>query len=123
MYYIDLRWTRSHGKITQRTEQALIWNMCSVEGLELVGLHWGLVLVQMGERIFGPVVVCIVVGIDGLRLQACDSIKLLNGSRTQTRQCSEHGALNFSDFRVLHCIHKCVLGLCRMVLQLFSCVL
>merc|ERR1719359_2505893 len=94
----------------------------SVERLELVGLHWCLVLVQMRERILRPVVVCIIVGIDGLCFQTCDGIKFLNGGGAQTCQRSEHCSFDLGHLRVLHCIHKGVLSLCRMVLQLLCCI-
>lgn len=52
----------------------------SVEGLQLVGLHRGLVFVQVSQGVLGPVVVGIVVRIDRLRLQASDGVEFLSDS-------------------------------------------
>merc|ERR1719265_847328 len=97
--------------------------VCSVERLELIGLHGSLVFVQVRERVLGPVVVGIVVGIDCLRLQASDGIKLLDCCSTQPGQSPEDCPLNFCHLRVLHGIYQCVLCLCCMVLQLLGRVL
>merc|ERR1719263_1550272 len=92
----------------------------SVERFQLVSFNWSLVLVQVLQRVLGAVVVGIVVGIDGLGLKACNGVKLLDGSRTKTCQCTEHCPLDLCDLSILHCIHQCVLGLGGLVLQ-FSC--
>ena len=49
----------------------------SVEGLQLVGLHRCLVLVQVRERVLCAIMMRIVVRIDGLCLETCDGIKFL----------------------------------------------
>ena len=54
-----------------------------VEGLQLVRLHRGLVLVQVRERVLRPVVVRIVVGVDRLGLQTRDGVELLDRRSTE----------------------------------------
>merc|ERR1719428_1978645 len=77
----------------------------SVERLELVGFHGSLVLVEVCERVFRPVMVGIVVSVNGLGLQTRDGIKLLDGGRPETGKGTENGPLDFGDLRVLHCVH------------------
>merc|ERR1719473_2180879 len=67
--------------------------------------------------------VCIIVRIYGLRLKTCDGIKFLDCCSTKPRQCSEDCAFDLSHFSILNCIHKGVLRLGCMVLQLLGCVL
>merc|ERR1719336_1208992 len=77
----------------------------------------------MGEGVLCSVMVRIVVGVDGLRLQPGDGIKLFYGRGSQARQGPEHCTLNFCNFCILNSIHKGVLSLCRMILQLLGSVL
>merc|ERR1719230_1517401 len=95
----------------------------SVERLELVGLHWCLVFVQVGQRVLCTVVVSIVVCIDGLGLQACNSVELLDRGSTQAGQCPEDSTLDLCDLCVLHCIDEGILRLCCMVLEFLGGVL
>ena len=92
----------------------------SVEGLQLVGLHRGLVLVQVGERVLGPVVVGIIVGVDGLGLQAGDGVELLDRRGAQAGQGPEDRALDLRHLGVLHRVHEGVLGLRGVVLELVA---
>ena len=57
-----------------------------MEGLQLVRLHRRLVLVQVRERVLGPVVVRIVVGVDGLGLEPGNGVELLDRGRAQAGQ-------------------------------------
>jgi len=54
-----------------------------VEGLQLVGLHRGLVLVQVRERVLRTVVVRIVIGVDRLGLQTRNGVELLDRRSTE----------------------------------------
>merc|ERR1719439_412748 len=83
----------------------------SVERLELVGLHWCLVFVQVCQRVLRTVVVSIVVCINGLGLQACDGVELLDRRGTQTGQCPEDSTLDLCDLCILHCIDEGILRL------------
>merc|ERR1719491_1528641 len=78
----------------------------SVEGLEFIGLDWGLVLVQVCQWVLRPIVVSIVVSIDRLCLQTRNRVKFLDGCRTQARQSTKHGTLNFRDLSIFHSIHQ-----------------
>merc|ERR1719440_1224908 len=95
----------------------------SVEGLELVGLHWCFVLVQVCKWVLCTVVVRIIVGINCLSLETSYGIKLLDGCGTQTRQGTEHSTLDLCHLCILHCIYQCVLGLRSVVLEFLGCVL
>jgi len=94
-----------------------------VEGLQLVRLHRGLVLVQVRERVLRPVVVRIVVGVDRLGLQTRDGVELLDRRSTEPGQRPEHRPLDLRHLGVLHCVHQGVLGLRRVVLELLRSVL
>eukprot|EP00405_Crypthecodinium_cohnii_P052009 CAMPEP_0206599102 /NCGR_PEP_ID=MMETSP0325_2-20121206/44994_1 /ASSEMBLY_ACC=CAM_ASM_000347 /TAXON_ID=2866 /ORGANISM="Crypthecodinium cohnii, Strain Seligo" /LENGTH=165 /DNA_ID=CAMNT_0054110139 /DNA_START=87 /DNA_END=584 /DNA_ORIENTATION=- len=98
----------------------LLRSSCSMEGLQLVGLNRGLVLVQVSQWVLSSVVVGIVVGIDGLRLEASNGVELLDGSSTEASQGSEDSPLDLSDLSVLHCINQGVLSLRSMILQFFG---
>merc|ERR1719262_1299562 len=90
----------------------------SVERLELVGFHGSLVLVEVCEWVFRPVMVGIVVSVNGLRLETRDGIKLLDRGRPEAGEGTENGPLDFGNLRVLHCVHQCVLCLRGVVLEL-----
>jgi len=94
-----------------------------VEGLQLVRLHRGLVLVQVRERVLRPVVVRIVVGVDRLGLQTRDGVELLDRRGAEPGQGPEHRPLDLRHLRVLHGVHQGVLGLRRVVLELLRSVL
>ena len=94
-----------------------------MEGLQLVRLHRGFVLVQVRERILRPVVVRIVVGVDRLGLQTRDGVELLDRRGAEPGQGPEHRPLDLRHLRVLHGVHKRVLRLRRVVLQLLGGVL
>ena len=94
-----------------------------MERLELVRLDGRLVLVQVRERVLRAVVVRVVVRVDGLRLQARDRVELLDRRGTEPGERTEHGALDLRDLGVLNSVHKGVLGLRRVVLQLAGGVL
>merc|ERR1719428_326884 len=89
-----------------------------VEGLQLVGLHWGLILVQVRQWILGAVVVSIIVRIDGLCLQARNGVKLLDRGGAQASQRTEDRALDLRHLSVLDGVDKCVLSLRRVILEL-----
>merc|ERR1719449_384329 len=91
---------------------------CLVEGLELVGRDRGLVLVEVSERVLGAVVVSIIVGVDGLRLETGNGIELLDGSSTKTGKGTEHSALDLRNFRVLDGVDEGILRLGSVLLQL-----
>merc|ERR1719223_1447037 len=95
----------------------------SVERLQLVGLNWSLIFVQVGKRILGTVVVSIIVRIDGLCLEAGDGVELLDCCGTQTSQCPEDSSLDLGNLSILDGIDQSVLSLCGMVLQLLGSVL
>merc|ERR1740130_1081355 len=97
--------------------------MLSMEGLELVCLDRGLILVQVGKRILSTIVVRVVVSIDGLSFETSDRIKFFDGGSAQPSECPEHGPLNFCNLGVLHGVDECVLCLCGVVLQLLGGVL
>mmetsp|Transcript_38162 Transcript_38162/g.69620 ORF Transcript_38162/g.69620 Transcript_38162/m.69620 type:complete len:222 (+) Transcript_38162:146-811(+) len=78
---------------------------------------------KMRKRVFGTVVVRIVVGVDGLRFKAGDRIELFDCGSTQTRQGPKDGPFDLSHFGVLHGIHKRVLCLRGMILELLGGVL
>merc|ERR1719375_2607545 len=73
---------------------------------------------EMRKRILCTVVVCIIVCIDCLSLEASNSIELLDGSCTKPCQCTEDGTLDLGHLCVLNSIDKSVLGLRCVVLQL-----
>ena len=60
-----------------------------MEGLELVSLNWGLILVQVRKWVLCAVVMGIIVGIDGLRLKTSDRVKLLDRRCAKTCQRTE----------------------------------
>merc|ERR1719272_2279331 len=95
----------------------------SVEGLELVRLHRGLVLVKVRERVLRAVMMGIVVSVDRLGLQPRDGVELLDGRRAEPGERAEHGALDLGDLRVLHGVDERVLRLRRVVLELLRRVL
>merc|ERR1740130_625445 len=97
--------------------------MLSMEGLELVCLDRGLILVQVGKRILSPIVVRVVVSINGLSFKTSNRIKFFDSGGAQPSECPEYRTLNFCNLSVLHCVHKGVLCLCGMVLQLLGGVL
>merc|ERR1719491_1128153 len=70
-----------------------------VERLQFVRLHWCLVLMQVSQGILRPVMVSIVVSIDGLRFQPGDRVKLFDCCSTQSRQGAEYRALYLLLFR------------------------
>merc|ERR1719310_301647 len=94
-----------------------------VEGLQLVSLHRSLVFVQVRQWVLRTVVVGIIVGVDGLSLQACDGVKLLDGRGTQAGQRPEDRALDLSHLRILDGVDEGVLRLGRVVLELLGRVL
>merc|ERR1719164_112038 len=77
---------------------------------------------KVRERIFGAVVMSVIVRINRLSLKTGDRVKFLDGCGTQTSQGSEDSALDFCDLGIFNGIHKGVLCLRRMILQLFGCV-
>merc|ERR1719191_2153306 len=77
---------------------------------------------EMRQRIFGSVMVCIVVCIDCLSLETRYGIELLDCGSAQTCQSTKNSTLDFSHLRVLHCVNESILGLCCMVLQLLCSV-
>ena len=94
-----------------------------MERLELVGLDWGLVLVQVAEWVLGTVVVSIIVGINGLGLEAGNGIEFLNRGSTETGKCTEDRTLNLRNFRILNRIDEGILRLGGVVLELLGSVL
>merc|ERR1719440_388611 len=97
--------------------------MHSVEGLQLVGLDWCLIFMQVREWVLGAVVVGIIVGINCLCLETCDCIKLLDGGCAKSGQSTEHSPLDFRNFGVLDGVDEGVLGLGSVILQLLGSVL
>merc|ERR1719263_9757 len=95
----------------------------SMERLKLVCLYRCLIFVQVCERILGTIMMRIIVCIDGLGLQPGNGVKLLDGRRAKACERAEHCSLNLCNLRVLYCVHKCVLCLSCMVLQLLRRVL
>ena len=94
-----------------------------MERLELVRLHRGLVLVQVTERVLGAVVVCIVVRINGLRLEACDRVELLDSRSAKPRERTKNRTLDLRNLCVLDGIHEGVLRVRGVVLQLLRRIL
>merc|ERR1719160_2273701 len=101
------------------THKALL---CSVEGLEFVGLHWCLVLVEMREGILSAVMMRVIVCVDGLCFKTGYRIKLFDCCRTQPCESTEHCPLDLCDLCVLHGVHQGVLSFCSMILKLLCCV-
>merc|ERR1719158_1136376 len=95
-------------------------NTFLMEGLELVGRDRSLVLVKVSQRVLGAVVVSIIVGVDGLRLETGNGIELLDGRGAKTGQGTEHSALDFRNFRILDGVDKGVLSLGSVLLQFMS---
>merc|ERR1719387_1011131 len=95
----------------------------SMERLQLVGFNRCLIFVQVSEWVLCPVVVSVIVGINGLSFQASDGVKLLDGCCSQTSQGTEDRSLDLCYFGIFHRIDQSVLGLGRMVLQLFCGIL
>merc|ERR550514_1338883 len=89
----------------------------------LVRLHRSLVAVQRRERVLVPIVVSVIVRIDGLRLETRDGIELLDARGTQARQCTEHRTLNLSNLGVLDRIDESLLSSLSVLRQLLSGVL
>merc|ERR1719375_2870343 len=87
----------------------------SMERLQLVGLHWCLVLVQMSERVLCPVMTCIVVGVDRLRFEARYGVELLDRRRAQSRERTKDRALDLSDLSILHGVNEGILRLSSMI--------
>merc|ERR1719326_1864771 len=120
-------WIVLHGSLAINSH-VLLWlnclpgDICSVERLELVCLHRSLILMKMGQWILSTVVVRIIVCIDGLRLEACNGIELLDRRSTETCKSPENSTFDLRDFSVLNSVHQGILGLGRMVLKFFSCV-
>mmetsp|Transcript_1296 Transcript_1296/g.4018 ORF Transcript_1296/g.4018 Transcript_1296/m.4018 type:complete len:250 (+) Transcript_1296:51-800(+) len=94
-----------------------------MEGLQLVCLHGRLILMQVRQGVLGTVVVRIIVGVDGLRLQPRDGVKFLDGCCPEPRKGTEDRPLDLRDLRVLHGVHERVLRLRGVVLQLLGGVL
>merc|ERR1719387_1791156 len=95
----------------------------SVERLELVGLDRCLILMEVCQRILCTIVVRVIVGIDGLRLETRNGIELLDRGSTEPRQRPENSTLDLCHLCVLHGVDEGVLRLGRMVLQLLGSVL
>merc|ERR1740121_3184491 len=93
-----------------------------VERLQFVCLNWSFVLVQVSQWILSTIVVRIVIRVNCLRLQSCDSVKFLDCCCPQTCQGSEHGALDFCDLSVLDSVYQCVLSFSSVVLQFFRSI-
>merc|ERR1719235_2673976 len=94
-----------------------------VEGLELVGLHWRLILVEVRQWVLCAVVMRIIVRVDRLCLEARDRVELLDSRRAKARQGAENRTLDLRHLSVLHSINQRVLRLCSVVLQLLRSVL
>jgi len=88
-----------------------------MKALELVGLDWGLVGVQRLERVLGPVVVSVIVSIDGLGLEPGDGIELFDGGSSEPGEGTEHGTLDLSNLSVLDGVDEDVLGVLGVVLE------
>merc|ERR550537_641677 len=110
-------------QVGRRNNCTLCATVCSMEGLEFVGLHGRLVFVQVCEWVLCPVVVSIVVRIDGLCLQARDCVEFLDCGSTETSQSAENSTFNLCNLRVFNGIYKSVLGLGSVVLELLGSVL
>merc|ERR550532_637626 len=95
----------------------------AVEGRVLVGGHSGLGAVQIVQGVLVPVMVVVVVLVDGLRLEAGNGVKLLDLRRSEARQGAEDGALDLRDLGVFHGIDEGVLRPRRVRLQLARGVL
>merc|ERR1719171_1221262 len=95
----------------------------SVEGLELVGLHRRLILVEVREGVFCPVVMRIVVRINGLSLKARNRVEFFDSRCAKARKRAEHCTLDLRHLGVLHGINQRVLRLCSVVLELLRSVL
>mmetsp|Transcript_1379 Transcript_1379/g.2534 ORF Transcript_1379/g.2534 Transcript_1379/m.2534 type:complete len:280 (+) Transcript_1379:144-983(+) len=94
----------------------------SMERLQLVRLHRGLILVQVRQGIFGTIVMRIIICINCLRFQSCYSVKFLDGGCAQACERPENCPLDFSDLCVLHGIHQRVLRLRGMILKLLRSI-
>merc|ERR1719401_2009471 len=94
-----------------------------VEGLELVGLNWRLIFVQMSQRILCAIMMSVIVCVNSLRFQTSNRVKLLDSRGPKPGQRAEDCTLDFRDFSVLNSIHERILCLRRMILQLFRRVL
>mmetsp|Transcript_31404 Transcript_31404/g.71708 ORF Transcript_31404/g.71708 Transcript_31404/m.71708 type:complete len:222 (-) Transcript_31404:292-957(-) len=95
---------------------------CSMEGLELVCLHRSFILVEVSKWVLCAIVVGIIVSVDGLSLQAGDSVELLDGSSSETSKRTEHSTLNLCNLCILDSVHKGVLCLGGVVLELFGSI-
>jgi len=73
----------AHLEEAQRLRFPRLAILQEVEGLQLVGLHRGLVLVQVRERVLRTVVVRIVIGVDRLGLQTRNGVELLDRRSTE----------------------------------------
>jgi len=95
----------------------------SVERLQFIRLHWCFILMEMCKRVLGTVVVRIIVCVDGLSLQARNGVELLDCCSAQTCERSKNSSFDFRNLSILDCVHKGVLRLGSMVLELLRCVL
>jgi len=91
-----------------------------VERGVLVLLDVALSSMEVLNRVLGEIVVVVVVLIDGLRLEPCNGVKLLDLRSPKTSQRTEDSALDLGHLGIFHCVHQGVLGLGRMALQLHA---
>merc|ERR1719321_1775964 len=95
----------------------------SMERLELVCLNRSLVLVQVSKWVLSTIVVSIIVCINGLRLEACNCVKLLNSGSAEPRQSAKHSTFDLCNFGVFDSIDEGVLSLGCVILKLLGCIL
>merc|ERR1719238_1981748 len=95
----------------------------SMERLQFVGFHWGLILVEVSKWVLCTIVVRVVISIDGLRLQPRYGIELLDSRSTQARERTENRTFDLGDFRVLNSIDEGVLRFGSVILEFLRGVL
>merc|ERR1719272_1179004 len=76
----------------------------------------------MSERVLSSVMMSVVVCIDRLSFQTGYGVKFLDGSGTETCECSKDRSLDFCYLRILDCIGESILGLGRMILEFLRSV-
>merc|ERR1719353_1481828 len=95
----------------------------SMERCELILRHLRLVAVDVRQGILCPVVVRIVVLVNGLRLKASDGVEFFDLGGPEPSKRAEHGALDLRDLGVLHSVYQGVLRPRRVLLELLRRVL
>jgi len=94
-----------------------------MEGLQLVGVNGGLIVVQRVDGVLATEVMGIIVRIDGLGFEARDGVELLNSGRAEAGQCAKHDTLDLGDLGVLNAVDERLLGFAGGGLESLSSVL